>query len=43
MGIPLLLGRDVGWQAREGGQRVALVNESLARKLFGDAPPIGQL
>jgi predicted permease len=42
MGIPLLIGRDVGWQDRDGGQRVAIVNETLARRLFGAASPIGQ-
>lgn len=42
MGIPLLLGRDIGWQDREGSPRVAIVNETLARKLFGNTSPLGQ-
>lgn len=42
MGIPLLLGRDVGWRDRERTQRVVVINEALARKLFGNVPPLGQ-
>jgi predicted permease len=42
MGIPLLLGRDIGWQDRNGSGRVAIVNEALARNLFGSASPLGQ-
>jgi predicted permease len=42
MEIPLLVGRDVGWQDREGSQRVAIVNEALARKLFGGENPVGR-
>jgi predicted permease len=42
MGIPLLDGRDVGDQDREGTPRVLLVNRALARQL-GEAPsPVGQ-
>ena len=43
MGIPLLRGRDFteaeGSQA--GGQRVAIIDESLGRSLFGDQDPVG--
>jgi len=38
MGIPLLRGRDFGPDDRAGGRRVAIVNETLARRfLDGDA------
>jgi predicted permease len=42
MGIPLRLGRDITWQDREQSRHVVVVNEALARTLFGTAQPIGQ-
>ncbi len=42
MGMPLMLGRDIGWQDRDGSGHVAIVNETLARSLFGSASPLGQ-
>jgi predicted permease len=42
MGIPLKLGRDITWQDREQSRHVVVVNEALARTLFGTAQPIGQ-
>jgi len=42
MGIPLRLGRDITWQDREQSHHVVVVNEALARTLFGTAQPIGQ-
>jgi predicted permease len=42
MGIPLRLGRDITWQDREQSRHVVVVNESLARSLFGTTQPIGQ-
>ena len=42
MGIPLRLGRDLTWQDREQSRHVVVVNESLARTLFGTTQPIGQ-
>jgi predicted permease len=42
LGIPLLLGRDIGLQDTETSTRVAVVNETLARFYFGQANPIGR-
>ncbi len=41
-GTRLLRGRDVSWQDREGASRVAVVNETFARSLWGDDPALGQ-
>ncbi len=40
--MPLLAGRDFTWQDDKNAPNVAIVNETFARKLFGDASPIGQ-
>ena len=42
MGISLLEGRDFSSSDRRGSSEVAIVNESLARHLFGDRDPVGQ-
>jgi predicted permease len=42
LGVPLLAGREVTAADREGGQRVAVVNETLARKVYGNASPLGR-
>ena len=41
MGIPILAGRDVEESDTQSAQRVALVNETLARKYFPHASPLG--
>jgi predicted permease len=41
MGIPILRGRGLEPADERAGARVAVINESLARRLFGDADPIG--
>lgn len=42
MGTPLLAGRDFTTADGPGGPQVALVNQALARKLFGGANPLGR-
>jgi predicted permease len=41
-GTRLLSGRDVSWHDTAQTQYVAVVNATLARKMWGDAPAIGQ-
>ena len=41
-GTHLLSGRDVSWQDTPNTPRVAIVNETFARKMWGETPPIGQ-
>ena len=41
IGIPLLRGRDFSAGDRKGSERVAIVNETFARTVFGDRDPIG--
>jgi len=41
-GTRLLEGRDVSWQDGKESSPVAIVNETFARTLWGDAPAIGQ-
>jgi len=43
LGTRRVAGRDFGPQDVTGGTSVAIVNESLARKVFGAANPIGRL
>jgi predicted permease len=38
----LLAGRDFTWQDSPGSPKVALINQTLARQLFGDAPAVGR-
>lgn len=40
--LPLLAGRDFGADDRLGAEPVAIVNRSLARRLFGDASPLNR-
>jgi putative ABC transport system permease protein len=40
--IPLLAGREFSAEDRRGAPSVALVNQSFARRVFGDADPLGQ-
>ncbi len=42
LGMPLLAGRDFTTADRAGRQTVAIVNESLARALFGTADAVGR-
>lgn len=42
LGLPLVAGRDLTTEDREGTPRVGLVNETLVRQLFGIADPIGR-
>jgi predicted permease len=41
-GIPVLNGRVFAATDRRGTARVVVINETLAKRLFGDANPIGQ-
>lgn len=41
-GTHLLAGRDFSWHDDEHVPKVALVNQTFARRLFGDAPAVGQ-
>lgn len=42
MGIPLVAGRELTEKDNRAGAKVALVNETFARHIFGDANPIGR-
>src|SRR5438093_1210945 len=41
-GTRLRRGRDFSWQDSSGTPQVAIVNETFARKIWGDTPAIGQ-
>jgi predicted permease len=43
MGIPLLAGRTFTDDDRTGAPRVAIINEFMARQLFPDRSPLGQV
>jgi predicted permease len=42
LGIPFVAGRDFGSQDVQESQTVAIINESMARLLFGHKNPLGQ-
>jgi predicted permease len=42
VGIPMLLGRDIGLQDTETSPRVAVINESMSKFYFGKTNPIGR-
>jgi predicted permease len=42
IGLPLVRGREFTEQDTSGTERVAVINQSLARALFGDRNPIGE-
>ena len=42
LGIPLLAGRDFSLGDQKGTPKVAIVDETLRRRLFGEANPVGQ-
>jgi predicted permease len=41
-GIPILAGREIAEQDSGNGQRVGVINETMARKFFPNSNPIGQ-
>ena len=41
-GTKLLAGRDFSWDDDPGTLKVVIVNQTLARRLFGDSPPVGR-
>jgi len=41
IGIPLLRGRDFSPRDRKGSQPVAIVNETFAKRIFGNRDPLG--
>ena len=43
LGIPLLRGRGFNERDRKGAPQVAVINETVARRVFGDADPLGRL
>lgn len=43
LGQPLLSGRGVAESDRAGNEPVAVINTTLARRLYGDASPLGQI
>jgi predicted permease len=43
LGIPIVLGRSFTPADTAGAPRAVVVNETLARKYFGDEPPLGQV
>jgi predicted permease len=42
IGIPMILGRDIGPQDTAASPKVAVINETMARFYFGKANPIGR-
>ena len=42
VGIPILLGRDIGPQDTQASFRVAVINQSMAKFYFGNVTPIGR-
>ncbi|HET6546623.1 MAG TPA: ADOP family duplicated permease [Rhodanobacteraceae bacterium] len=42
LGIPLLAGRDFADSDRSGTESVAIINRAAAKRVFGDASPLGQ-
>jgi predicted permease len=42
VGIPVLAGREIGPQDGGSGQRVGVINQTMARYYFGDENPIGR-
>ena len=42
VGIPVVKGRDFEWRDNSRGLGVTILSQSLARRLFGDADPVGQ-
>jgi putative ABC transport system permease protein len=42
LGIAVVSGRDFSWRDSSASRRVAIISQSLARKLFADQPALGQ-
>jgi predicted permease len=42
LGVPLILGRDIGLQDTAASPKVAVINETMARFYFGKASPLGR-
>ncbi len=42
MGIPVVAGRPLAASDRKGAPDVVILNEALARRLFGDGPAVGE-
>jgi hypothetical protein len=42
LGMPLLLGREFGAQDHQHSVKVAIINETLAHRLFPERNPVGQ-
>lgn len=42
VGIPILMGREIGPEDGGTGQRVGVINQTMARYYFGDDNPIGR-
>jgi macrolide transport system ATP-binding/permease protein len=42
LGIAFVRGRDFAERDREGAPPVAIINETIARQVFGDADPVGR-
>ena len=42
LGVPLAAGREFAWTDAGGAAKVAIVNETLVRALFGNTSPIGR-
>src|SRR5262249_5738131 len=42
VGIPLVSGRDFSYRDSSKARRVAILSQSLARRLFGGSEPLGQ-
>jgi predicted permease len=42
MGMPLVAGRDLADSDTQGRTRVAVINETMARQLFGEPAPVGR-
>jgi predicted permease len=42
LGIPLIVGRDISAQDNSRAPRVAIINESMARRFFGNENPLGR-